>query len=76
MADEIWRVEVRDPAGEGEWRLWGRHPNEHEARMQERDYLDSHPGGEARVFDEALGPPAGPLQASEDSEDPGPVEED
>lgn len=57
MAEDLaWRVEVRDPAGQGEWQLWGRHPSEAEARMQERDYLGSHPSGEARVFDEAVGP--------------------
>jgi hypothetical protein len=45
----IWRVEVRDPAGEGEWELWGRHPSEAEAQAQQADYVQRHPTGEARV---------------------------
>lgn len=54
----VWRVEVREPAGEGDWELWGRHPSEAEAQLQASDYLAAHPQGEARVYDEAVGPSA------------------
>ena len=48
----IWRVEVREPAGEGDWELWGRHPSQLEADIQANDYRESHPVGEAQVLEE------------------------
>lgn len=49
----IWRVEVRLPAGEGEWELWGRHPSELEANVQRDDYEVAHLEGEALVVIES-----------------------
>lgn len=56
----VWRVEARDPAGQGDWATIGRHPTEAEAQGQINDYVLDHPNGEARKWDEDVGPPADP----------------
>ena len=67
----IWRVDVRDPAGQGEWELLGQHPTQLEADLQADEYRASHPTGEARVYDEAEGPPSAEPPPDEPEEPPG-----